>query len=196
VQIGPDCACTAYSSQGLTLDAAIVDLLFSECTNPATAYVALSRVRSANDILIMQAFKRVLFTKGIPVGPRLLLKKLRKEDIAADLQEHIQVTCKQYLALVVTNSVLQEQRAQRLLDATAKDDEAKAKAQAKKADRNRRYRSKESSQKRRREAAAQMSPEARARAKEKRREAAAQISPEAREAANKLRRQKRQALDK
>jgi hypothetical protein len=33
-------------------------------------------------------------------------------------------------------------------------------------------------------------------AKEKRREAAAQISPEAREAANKLRRQKRQALDK
>ena len=54
----------------------------------------------------MQAFKRGLFTKGIPVGPRLLLKKLRKEDIAADLQEHIQVTCKQYLALVVTNYVL------------------------------------------------------------------------------------------
>ena len=102
VPIGPDYVCTAYSSQGLTLDAAIVDLLFSECTNPATAYVALSRVRSTNDILIMQAFKRVLFTKGIPVGPRLLLKKLRKEDIADGLQEHIQVTCKQYLALVVS----------------------------------------------------------------------------------------------
>ena len=81
---------------------------------------------------------------------------------------------------------------------TAKDDEAKAKAQAKKADRNSRYNSKESSQKRRREAAAQMSPEARAliskrrkspearaMAKEKRREAAAQISPEVRVMENK-----------
>ena len=183
-------------SAGLTLDAAIVDLLFSECTNPATAYMGLSRVRSANDILIMQAFKRVMFTRGIPVGPRLLLKKLCKEDITVDLQEHIQVTCKQHLALVVTNSVLQEQRAQRLLDATAKDDEAKAKDQAKKADRNSRYTSKESSLKRRSEAAAQMSPEARALISKRRKEKRAQISPDAHTAANNLRRQKRQALEK
>ena len=56
VGVGPDYARTAYSTQGLTLDAALVDLCFSDETNPTTAYVALSRVRGANDVLIIQEF--------------------------------------------------------------------------------------------------------------------------------------------
>jgi hypothetical protein len=88
--VGPDYARTAYSTQGLTLDAAFVDLCFDEITNIATAYVALSRVRSADDILIMQPFELSLFQKGIPVGPKMLLKKLRGEDIKEDIAEHLQ----------------------------------------------------------------------------------------------------------
>ena len=89
--VGPDYAITAYSSQGLTLDSAIVDLCFDERTDTATAYVALSRVRTRNDILIMQSFSLHLFQKGIPIGPKLLLKKLRGEDIADDIAEHLAV---------------------------------------------------------------------------------------------------------
>ena len=89
--VGPDYAITAYSSQGLTLDSTIVDLCFDERTDTATAYVALSRVRTRNDILIMQSFSLHLFQKGIPIGPKLLLKKLRGEDIADDMAEHLAV---------------------------------------------------------------------------------------------------------
>ena len=85
VGVGPDYARTAYSTQGLTLDAALVDLCFSDETNPTTAYVALSRVRGANDVLIIQEFDIEPFQQGIPVGPRWLLKTLRGEDLSADI---------------------------------------------------------------------------------------------------------------
>ena len=85
VGVGPDYARTAYSTQGLTLDAALVDLCFSDETNPTTAYVALSRVRGANDVLIIQEFGIEPFQQGIPVGPKWLLKTLRGEDLSADI---------------------------------------------------------------------------------------------------------------
>ena len=85
VGVGPDYARTAYSTQGLTLDAALVDLCFSDETNPTTAYVALSRVRGANDVLIIQEFDIEPFQQGIPVGPKWLLKTLRGEDLSADI---------------------------------------------------------------------------------------------------------------
>jgi hypothetical protein len=85
VGIGPDYARTAYSTQGLTLDAALVDLCFSDETNPTTAYVALSRVRGADDVLIIQDFDIEPFQQGIPVGPKWLLKTLRREDLSADI---------------------------------------------------------------------------------------------------------------
>ena len=85
VGVGPDYARTAYSTQGLTLDAALVDLCFSDETNPTTAYVALSRVRGANDVLIIQEFDIEPFQQGIPVGPSWLLKTLRGEDLSADI---------------------------------------------------------------------------------------------------------------
>ena len=85
VGVGPDYARTAYSTQGLTLDAALVDLCFSDETNPTTAYVALSRVRGANDVLTIQDFDIEPFQQGIPVGPKWLLKTLRGEDLSADI---------------------------------------------------------------------------------------------------------------
>ena len=85
VGIGPDYARTAYSTQGLTLDAALVDLCFSDETNPTTAYVALSRVRGADDVLIIQDFNIEPFQQGTPVGPKWLLKTLRREDLSADI---------------------------------------------------------------------------------------------------------------
>jgi len=88
--VAPDYARTAYNSQGMTLPAAIVDLCFDENMDPATAYVSLSRVKVADDILIMQAFNLKPFTQGSPLGPRLLLKKLRGEDIQPDIDQHLE----------------------------------------------------------------------------------------------------------
>ena len=85
VGIGTDYARTAYSTQGLILDAALVDLCFSDETNPTTAYVALSRVRGADDVLIIQDFNIEPFQQGTPVGPKWLLKTLRREDLSADI---------------------------------------------------------------------------------------------------------------
>ena len=76
VGVGPDYARTAYSTQGLTLDAALVDLCFSDETNPTTAYVALSRVRGANDVLIIQEFDIEPFQQGI------CWTKVADEDVA------------------------------------------------------------------------------------------------------------------
>ena len=83
--VAPDYARTAYTAQGMTLPAAIVDLCFDDNMDPATAYVALSRVQTADDILIMQAFNIKPFTQGSPLGPALLMKKLRGEDIQPDV---------------------------------------------------------------------------------------------------------------
>ena len=89
--VGPDYAITAYSLQGLALDSTIVDLCFDERTDTATAYVALSRVRTRNDILIMHSFILHPFQKVIPIGPKLVLKNLRGEDIADGIAEHLAV---------------------------------------------------------------------------------------------------------
>ena len=87
--VGPDYAQTAYSTQGLILDAAIVDLCFDENTDPRTAYIAMSRVRCADDILIMQAFNINIFGQGIPIGPTMLMKHLQGEDLEADIAAHL-----------------------------------------------------------------------------------------------------------
>ena len=75
----------------LTPYTAIVDLCFDERTDTARAYVALSRVRTRNDILIMHSFILHPFQKVIPIGPKLVLKNLRGEDIADGIAEHLAV---------------------------------------------------------------------------------------------------------
>ena len=79
--LAPAFAITAHASQGQTLRAAIVDLQIGSGTSPISSYVALTRVRKCDDLLIYRAFERELFTRGSPEGPELLLKVLRGEAI-------------------------------------------------------------------------------------------------------------------
>ena len=58
-----------------------MDLQIGRGTSPISSYVALTRVRKCEDLLIYRSFDRELFTKGSPEGPELLLKTLRGECI-------------------------------------------------------------------------------------------------------------------
>ena len=62
----PAYACTAYKVQGKTLNKVIIDLKYPPTgkLDRAYAYVALSRVKNLNDILILRPFeKKILNTK-------------------------------------------------------------------------------------------------------------------------------------
>ena len=48
---------------------AIVDLCFDDTTDPTTGCIAMSRVRCADDILVMQGFDIKLFSERRTVGP-------------------------------------------------------------------------------------------------------------------------------
>ena len=51
-----------------------MDINFDYNTDPVTGYVALSRVKRANAILILQAFSCEVFTKGKAQQPELMMK--------------------------------------------------------------------------------------------------------------------------
>ena len=83
--MAPDFARTAYSMQGQTLDAAIVDLNFDKRTSPVTAYVALSRVRSASHVLITHKFKLSTFQQGVSPEADILLRYLGGDSVMEDI---------------------------------------------------------------------------------------------------------------
>ena len=86
--IAPDFARTAYSMQGFTLLAGKIDLQLSKNMDAVTAYVAMSRFKTADDILILQPFALEVFQQGAPQQAELLLKYIgleNKEDIHADI---------------------------------------------------------------------------------------------------------------
>ena len=73
----PDYACTAHMVQGMTLRGALADC-GDVLDNPAlkdmlAGYVALSRVRTANTLLLLRAFSATLFRQGPPPGQRAAL---------------------------------------------------------------------------------------------------------------------------
>ena len=72
---------TAHAAQGQTLPAAIVDLQIGQGTSPIASYVALTRVKTRDDLLIYRPFEHSLFTKGSLEGPSTLLKLLRGDAI-------------------------------------------------------------------------------------------------------------------
>ena len=80
-QLVPDYACTAHMVQGMTLDALLADcgdvLDISLLKDMLAAYVAMSRVRSADGLLLVRAFSKMLFQQGPPPGPHVLMKLLR-----------------------------------------------------------------------------------------------------------------------
>ena len=63
------------------MNAAIVDMQIGAATNPISSYVAFTRVKKKEDLLIYRPFDRELFAKGNLEGPELLLKVLRGEQI-------------------------------------------------------------------------------------------------------------------
>lgn len=79
--LAPGFAITAHASQGQTLDSAIVDLCLPDEASAVTAYVAMTRVRTKESLLIYRPFQRARFAQGQPDGPQLLLEKLRGETL-------------------------------------------------------------------------------------------------------------------
>ena len=70
--VGPAFAITAHMAQGQELTC-MIDLNIPECSSPITGYVALSRVKHRDSVLILRPFPLALFQKGSPEGPEALL---------------------------------------------------------------------------------------------------------------------------
>jgi len=81
VPLAPAYSITAHGSQGQTLAAAIIDLQIGRGVSAIASYVAMTRIKTRQDVLIFRAFDREVFTKGEPEGPSLLLRVLRGEKI-------------------------------------------------------------------------------------------------------------------
>ena len=70
--VAPAFARTAYSMQGFTLPAGMVDLKMRDHGDPVTGYVAMSRFKKADDVLILQPFELATYQQGIPMQPQIL----------------------------------------------------------------------------------------------------------------------------
>ena len=81
IPLVPAFAITAHSSQGKTMAAVLLDLCIHKSTNSTLGTVAVSRVRSREDVLLLRRFPRWLFNRGAPEGPTLLLQTLRGHEI-------------------------------------------------------------------------------------------------------------------
>ena len=56
---------TAYASQGQTfVRGAVVDLKFGGCSSVMSSYVALTRVKSREDVFMLRPFPRQPFNQG------------------------------------------------------------------------------------------------------------------------------------
>ena len=86
-QVVPDFSATAHMLQGASLHAVIADCLeaghVSRLSDMVAAYVALSRAKVKENVLITQPFSPGLFAHGPPPGPHILMRLLRGE-ISAD----------------------------------------------------------------------------------------------------------------
>ena len=71
--------------QGFTLHKAIVDLNFDSNTDSTTGYVALSRAKRADDMLIMQPFNIGVFRKGPRMQPHFLYSYVRGDNIIEEI---------------------------------------------------------------------------------------------------------------
>ena len=82
IPLAPAFAMTAHASQGHTFSrGCIVDLRIGRGTSPVSSYVAMTRVKRQQYLLIYRPFERELFIKGPRRGPSLWLAQLRGETI-------------------------------------------------------------------------------------------------------------------
>ena len=76
----PDFGSTAHMTQGATLDAAFADLQDAgskvSTTAQIAAYVCLSRIKQLRHIFVLQPCSPLLFSRGPPLGPDRLIRKL------------------------------------------------------------------------------------------------------------------------
>ena len=81
IPLTPAFAITAHASQGKTKRAIMLDLSVDKRVDTTIGAVGASRVRCREDCLILRPFPLWLFQRGVPDGPKLLLQKLRGEDV-------------------------------------------------------------------------------------------------------------------
>ena len=80
IPLCPAFAMTCYSSLGVSLPTAIVDFVVGRDVHIRAPYVAATRVKTRQDMLIFRAFDDKPFLQGDLKGPALLLKILRKKN--------------------------------------------------------------------------------------------------------------------
>ena len=95
--IVPDFSSTAHMIQGQNLDALFANIMednFIEASSDelqVISYVMLSRAKFVENVWVLSAFPRQIFTRGPPAGPHILMKKLRgditAEEVAAQFSE-------------------------------------------------------------------------------------------------------------
>ena len=82
----PAFAMTAHQAQGQTLEMGVIaDLNYKAISGALTAYIAMTRVRSRTDLLILRAFDAQLFQQGDQSFRKLLLRHWRSHDIDWDV---------------------------------------------------------------------------------------------------------------
>ena len=74
--LSPHFANTVYSAQGLTIGTGVVDLKVGRNTDATTLYVAISRFRRADHLLILQPFDIDVLQQGEPAQAAFLLEHL------------------------------------------------------------------------------------------------------------------------
>ena len=78
--------------QGMTLDGLLADcgdILDSPgVKDMLAAYVSLSRVTTADGLLLLRTFPKALFSKGAPPGPTCLMRLLRSRLAHTGEQDH------------------------------------------------------------------------------------------------------------
>ena len=94
--IVPNFSTTIDGATGKTLDTAIADLgdfqVLPSFNRAMKGYIALSRVKKAEDIFLAQSFSPTLFQQGPQPWSTLLMEHLRGEEGEIDLQESVEQT--------------------------------------------------------------------------------------------------------
>ena len=72
IPLAPALALTAHAAQGQTKEAVIADLVIGRGVSSISSYVALTRIRNREGLMIYRPFDREPFTQGIPPGLSLI----------------------------------------------------------------------------------------------------------------------------
>ena len=77
--LAPAYAMTAYSIQGMTLLKAVINICFSALASVIQGYIAMSRVQTREDIIIMQPFRKEPFQRGVSIENQIMMAHFRRQ---------------------------------------------------------------------------------------------------------------------